>query len=211
MRTILFRAIGAAAASLLRLNRGILALLLFSVFFCCATKATQAQSAPPTNNVNKNNDKKNNVKKGTAKQPPRVQTKSPTPTTPLQQTFMTPTSEQFAYPDSLARLRFERYWNKVDSCLRRNLPKSALAVVDSVEADARRYGVAAEAVKSLLYKAALQAEVRDDGESVFAADMRRAIQEADANGRALHATLLRSALADFFFGISRPQPLADSR
>lgn len=107
-------------------------------------------------------------------------------------------SQQFAYPDSLARLRFERNWNKVDSCLRRNLPKSALAVVDSIEADARRYGVAAEIVKSLLYKAALQAETRENGETTFAADMRRAIREADSGGRALHAALLRSALADFF-------------
>ncbi len=101
-------------------------------------------------------------------------------------------------PDSLSERFYNRQWKKVDSCMNRDLPKSALEVVETILTEARKNKITGQAVKALLYKAALQGETKDEGEPSFVQDINKAIQESEQSNDLLGASLLRSALAEFY-------------
>lgn len=122
---------------------------------------------------------------------PAEQKQSPSPSTPQDRiTTM--------LPDSLAQRLYDRQWKKVDSCLNRDLPKSALEIVETILADARKSKFSGHIVKALLYKAALQGETKDEGEPSFVRDVNTAIKESDKANDLVAASLLRSALAEFY-------------
>lgn len=124
-------------------------------------------------------------------QKPAEQKQSPSPSTPQDRiTTM--------LPDSLAQRLYDRQWKKVDSCLSRDLPKSALEIIETILTEARKNKITGQAVKALLYKAALQGETKDEGEPSFVQDVNKAIQESEQSNDLLGASLLRSALAEFY-------------
>ncbi|MBL7992058.1 MAG: hypothetical protein JNN25_11520 [Candidatus Kapabacteria bacterium] len=128
--------------------------------------------------------------------------KQAVPKTALQNQSSSPSTPQdritTMLPDSLAQRFYDRQWKKVDSCLNRDLPKSALEIVETILADARKSKFSGHVVKALLYKAALQGETKDEGEPSFVRDVNTAIQESDKANDLVAVSLLRSALAEFY-------------
>ena len=125
--------------------------------------------------------------------------KKPTPKPPLNVSpNVQPLSPTTMLKDTNQERFYRRQWNKVDSCLQKNLPKSALEVVEEIIAEARKNKVSGQLAKGLLYKAALRGETTDEGESTFATDLSAAVADADSKNELTTASLLRSALAEFY-------------
>lgn len=164
------------------LSRLLTIVLLGSVFIPNLSAQKQAAQKQTTS---KSKVQKQSVKK------PSEQKQSPSSFTPQDRiTTM--------LPDSFAQRFYDRQWKKVDSCLSRALPKSALEIVETILADARKSKFSGHVVKALLYKAALQGETKDEGEPSFVQDVNTAIQESDKANDLVAASLLRSALAEFY-------------
>ncbi|MCU0426154.1 MAG: MG2 domain-containing protein [Candidatus Kapabacteria bacterium] len=118
---------------------------------------------------------------------------TPPPTVIIPQLSPTPMLK-----DSLQERFYAKQWKKVDSCLNKNLPKSALEFVEAILAEARKNKASIEITKALLHKAALKAETTDEGETLFHQEMLAAIEASDKANDLVAASLLRSALAEYY-------------
>jgi hypothetical protein len=135
------------------------------------------------------------AQKATKRQPKSV----PTQKVPAPPRIITPQLQGITmFKDPLQELFYKKQWKKVDSCLNNNLPKSALEIIEVILAEARKNKTSEQLVKGLLYKAALKGETKDEGEPSFTKDITAAIQESEKNSDFLGASLLRSALAEFY-------------
>jgi hypothetical protein len=135
-----------------------------------------------------------------------VQEKTPKPqqTSNSEKSIVQPRSSLFAntmFRDSA----LTKQWKKVDSCLERGLPKSALEIIDKILAEAEKTRNLPHTVRALLQKSVLQAETNEQGESTFVNEISSAIQSIEKRKDAatpeniVALALLRSALAEYYW------------
>ncbi|MDW8220596.1 MAG: alpha-2-macroglobulin family protein [Bacteroidota bacterium] len=78
------------------------------------------------------------------------------------------------------------------------MPRSALNTVNAIFQHARANNRTEHIVKALLYKAVLHSELHENSELLFAQEITHAITEYDKSNNVIAASMLRSALAEFY-------------
>ncbi|MEO5929690.1 MAG: hypothetical protein ABIR47_07145, partial [Candidatus Kapaibacterium sp.] len=96
----------------------------------------------------------------------------------------------FLYPDDY----YKDAWARVTALLDKELPKSALEIVEEIYQRAHEERNEVQIVKSVIYKVSLNAELHDDGDSVIVAQLYDEI----AKSRPAPRAILTSELAEFY-------------
>ncbi len=96
---------------------------------------------------------------------------------------------------TMGRDTYAQEWKKVDSILSRRLPKSALELVERIHARAVAERNQPQIIKAILYRAALHAEISDEGELRLIDDIRAELRQATNPVR----SILQSVLAEMYW------------
>ncbi|MFN8291119.1 MAG: alpha-2-macroglobulin family protein [Chitinophagaceae bacterium] len=91
---------------------------------------------------------------------------------------------------------YEKEWKKVEEYTNKGLPKSALEEVKKIYALAKKENQDAQVIKSLVYISTLQAENREDNETLSLAEIEKELTTSKEPA----ASILRSLLANMYWG-----------
>ncbi|MCU0425751.1 MAG: MG2 domain-containing protein [Candidatus Kapabacteria bacterium] len=127
----------------------------------------------------------------------------------LREASATKQTSAFQAPSSSTMKRetiLKKLWNKVDSCLEQNLPKSALPILEKILAETKEPTSQnlPHTAKALLLKYSLLAETNEKGETFFAQELEKMLkllqtENTETPENLVMAALLRSALAEYYW------------
>jgi hypothetical protein len=95
---------------------------------------------------------------------------------------------------------YDDLWKRVDGYLEKQLPKSALEVVDQIYAKAIAEGNQPQRIKALVYRVALHAQTSDSGDMILYTELRDEMQGATGVPRAILSSMLGELLWSYYQG-----------